>query len=232
VSQTSPADSHLEAAVTMLTSSRESHRLTAAWANDPVLAVWTPAQVAAALEHHHDSRPQLFAALVRRGQAGDQDASLLALAALRKGLWALVHLFHRHDPDAFDEALGHAVVVLAAVDPDLDDIHRTVLGRVRCRLARERRWRDLPVPNPAELPARACDESIFDQVQARLTLRRLADLAARGQVPEPEWSVLVALRIEERTSSQIAASLTDGRTAHQVRSDTSRFARHLRTLVA
>jgi hypothetical protein len=216
----------------MLTSSRESRRLVAAWASDPVLAKWTPARAIAALDRRDASRQQLFAALVRRGQAGDQDASLLALAGLRKGLWALVHLFHQHDSDAFDEALGHAMVVLAAVDPGLDDLHRKALGRVRCRLARQRRWREVPVPNPAELPVRACDESIVDQVHARLTLRRLADLAARGQVPEPEWSVLVALRIEGRTSDQIAASLTDGRTAHQVRSDTSRFARHLRTLVA
>jgi hypothetical protein len=232
VSQSSAADARLETAITMLTTSRESRRLAAAWASDPVLANWTPAHAVAALDGHDASRPQLFAALVRRGQAGDQHASLLALAALRKGLWALVHLFHRHDPDAFDEALGHAVIVLAGVDPGLDDLHRKVLGRVRGRLARQRRWREVPVPNPAELPSPACDESIFDQVQARLTLARLVDLTARGQIPEPEWSILVALRIEERTSDRIAASLADGRTAHQVRSDTSRFARHVQTLVA
>lgn len=190
---------------------------------------WTPDALLAVLDNPHDrANPTLLAALVRRSQAGDQDAAVLTLAALRRGLWTVVHRYHDHDDAAFDDVLANAALVIARIDPDLDRLYHRIIGRVRAATCEHT---DRPEDLVAEHPDRAGpdDDPVIDAVQARLTLRRLAELANNLDVPRDAWHALLASRID----GQPANTLAGDRSPEHLRADNSRLARRLsRLLVA
>jgi hypothetical protein len=226
---TNPTDARLETAIRILVSGREARRLAQRWAADPTLSGWSPAALLAVLEDRHDpANPTLFAALVRRTQAGDQDAAVLTLAALRRGLWTVVHRFHGHDDAAFDEVLANAAFVIARIDPALDRLYLRILGRVRAATCEHVERPETLVAEHQDV-AGPDDDPVIDAVQARFALRRLAQLASAPDVPRETWQALVATRVHGTPTEELAGD----RTPEHLRADTSRLARRLaRLLVA
>ena len=228
-SEASATDDRLAAAAKALLSGPGARRLTRRWRTDPVLAGWTPAGVLDTLTRPGDAdHDRLLGALVARTQTGDHDAALLVLAALRPGLWALVHGYHRHDPAAYDELVTHTIFAVARADPAQDQLYDRLLGRVRSAARRANQPSpEEPVAHIPEHPGPV--DPVATRVMARLTLAHLRDIVDAGDIAPEVWAALVANRVHGQPVDELAP---DRRAGNHLRANTSRLARHLGRLIA
>lgn len=228
----SELDRSLRCLATRFASPSVARRLLRRWRDVPELAGRTPDGILAAVTkaraaNHRD----VFAALVRQGQTGDDAAVELALLALRPALWRLLHERYYGDPDLVDDVFADAAACLRTIDPTLPMLYERVLGRVRSfrsrQIAYAHRRRELEVATPD--PDRYTPhDPVGDAATANAVLDALRQLADRGDICPATWRALVVTR----GLGHPFADIDDHRSPDHLRSDTSCLARRLERYAA
>lgn len=216
----------LEQQIEHLNRHHPRQRLLRRWATDPDLAGRTPSAIIELCGQSTIEQNPVVAALLRHHQAGDPDAGLVLLTALRPMLKAVVAYRHqRITDDIIDNYWSAASHLIGATDPDHAPVDRngrttpfiTYLGNrlhqhVRYLDPAARRWRNRlrrgTVTRPLDVTRRSSElldhdarqtaTSVEDIVLARIELGQVAAAVNSGEITADRWRRLVEHRLGAR----------------------------------
>ena len=194
---------------------RRQHRIMSRWAGDPALGGLTIEEILTICATPTADQNQVVMALVRRHQAGDDDATTVVLVALNA---IVVHVVRRRiHLDWLSEAWASVAYLLATIDPDeplrradgsepvamavmADRIIRLNrhLNRDDARYRERVRDRQLTVAGPGSrvLEGKAMVCSVEDRALARHELSRIREVLAGDPVTADRWTELVGHRLD------------------------------------